>query len=85
MTEKKKEENKTTAKIAKKAIATKKSKKVAPIAQNKDTLFSAEEIVQILDISSFEFYIVKNKFNIDNGALFTISQFKEMYNKAIGR
>jgi len=79
------EKTKTTKSIgtAKKAVKKNKKPKATAIIQNKESLLSAAQIASILNIPSFEFFIIKNKYNIDDGALFTISQFKDMYKQAI--
>ena len=78
----KKKENKPVKAIKKVATKEKKAKAI-PIAQNKERLLSASQIAEILNIPSFEFFIVKRKYNFDDNALFTISQFKEMYKQTI--
>ena len=83
MAERKTKTNKP-AKTVKKITATKKEqpKKVVEV-QRAEQMFYAHEIAEILCIPTFEYYIVKSKNNIDDGALLTVSQFKEMYQKAI--
>ena len=75
-----KKKNNKTIKMAK---AIKKQPKPKAIAQNQEKLFSIRQISQILNVPSFELYIVKKRFNIDDGALLTVSQFKEMYKQAM--
>ena len=79
------EKIKTTKSIgtAKKAVKKGKKSKATAIVQNKESLLSAAQIAAILNVPSFEFFIIKNKYNIDDGALLTISQFKDMYKQAI--
>jgi len=72
---------KTVKKTVKKS--SNKKQKATAIVQNKESLLSAAQIAAVLNIPSFEFFIIKNKYNIDDGALFTISQFKDMYKQAI--
>ena len=85
MTTKKDKDEKATkiAKKAKKAIVKVEKPKAVPVLQNKETLFSATQIAEMLGIPSFEFFIIKSKYNIDDEALFTISQFKEIYKQTI--
>lgn len=79
------EKIKTTKSIgtAKKAVKKDKKSKATAIVQNRESLLSAAQIAAILNVPSFEFFIIKNKYNIDDGALLTISQFKDMYKQAI--
>lgn len=76
MVEKKTKPNKS---IAKKAI----KQKPKAVVQNQEKLYSANEIADVLHVPSFEFYIMKKKYNINDGALLTFSQFREMYKQAM--
>lgn len=68
----------------KKAIIPKTKKEPkAIVAQNVETLFPANKIVDILNIPNFDYFIMSKKYGFDDGTLFTIAQFKEMYKKAI--
>jgi len=70
-------------KAIKKVAKKEKKAKAMPIIQNKETLLSAFQIAEILNIPSFEFFIIKSKYDFDDNTLFTISQFKEMYKETI--
>lgn len=82
MAEKKKQTNKPV-KTVKKTVAKNKKPKKAVTVQNQEVLLPAAQIAEIVHISSFEFFIIKNKYNIDDEALLTISRFKDMYKEAI--
>lgn len=75
-------DKKTKPKTTKVVKAIKKPQPKA-VAQNQEKLFSIAQLIEMLHIPSFELYIVKRKFNIDDGALLTVSQFKEMHKKAM--
>lgn len=70
-------------KAIKKVAKKEKKAKAVPILQNKETLLPASKIGEILNIPGFELFIIKTKYNFDDSALFTISQFKEMYKETI--
>lgn len=70
-------------KVAKSTTTKPKQEPEAVVAQNVETLFPANKIVDILNVPSFDYFIIAKKYGFDDNALFTIAQFKEMYKKAI--
>ena len=82
MAAKKNKENKPIKAI--KSIAKKEKKEeVVLVEQNQEALLPAFQIAEILNMSSFEFFIIKRKNNINDNDLLTISQLKEMYKQTI--
>lgn len=76
------------SKVAKKnikqaAITKTKKEPEAIVAQNVETLFPASQIAGILNIPSFDYFIMAKKYGFNDGVLFTVAQFKEMYQKAM--
>lgn len=71
------------SKVAKTTITKPKKEPEAIVAQNVETLFPANKIVDILNVPSFDYFIIAKQYGFDDNALFTIAQFKEMYKKAI--
>ncbi len=75
---------KTVSKITKKDTIKKDKPKSSIVAAPKTPkMFSAYKIVNMLNIPDFDYFIMKQKYNFDDGALFTIADFKQMYKKAI--
>lgn len=70
-------------KVAKSTTTKPKQESEAIVAQNVETLFPANKIVDILNVPSFDYFIIAKEYGFDDNALFTIAQFKEMYKKAI--
>jgi len=75
MAEKKKE----IKKIEKKAITAPKA--LSPAIQ--EDVYPAIQIVEILGISSFEFFMIKRAKNIDDGTLLTMSKFQKFYQEVV--
>lgn len=76
--------SKATKKDIKKVAITKQKKEPkAIVAQNVETLFPASQIAGMLNIPSFDYFIIAKTYGFNDGALFTIAQFKEMYQKAM--
>ena len=53
------------------------------VAVRKEDVLPVIEIAEILDVSSFDLFMVKNKANIDDGTLLTITEFKKLYKQAV--
>lgn len=53
------------------------------VAVRKEDVLPLIEIAEINQISSYDLFIIKKYANIDEGALLTQSEFKELYKKAM--
>ena len=59
------------------------SPKIEPKIIPKEDVYPVIEIAQMLDISSFELFRLKQEAGIHESSFLTISQFTEIYNKII--
>ena len=55
----------------------------AKVAVRQEDSLTVAEIAEILKISDFDLFMVKQYANIDDGTLMTQTKFKELYKKAI--
>lgn len=76
MVEKKKEETKKAVKKAKAFVP-----KLEPKA--KEDLYPAVQLAEILGISSFDFFMIKDTKNINDGTLLTMTEFQKLYQKIV--
>lgn len=53
------------------------------VAVRKEDVLPLIEIAEINQISSYDLFMIKKYANIDEGALLTQSEFKELYEKAM--
>ena len=66
-----------------KKIKTASVPKIEPEVVIKEKTYPVIEIAQMLNVSSFNLFVIKQETGISDGSFLTISEFSDMYNKII--
>ena len=51
----------------------------------KEDIFTAKEIAELLNVSSFDYYGIKKQNNINDDSFLTVKEFQKMYKNIRGR